>query len=212
MLAYESALFRLSTMPCELRIHPLEKRLTHSVNGRDICPPFPVDTRCVILGLGCFWGAERLFWNLPGVYITAVGYAGGQTRQPTYHQVCSGTSGHIEVVLLVYQEGVNAYTDLLKVFWESNDPTQGMRCGNDIGEQYQSVIFCANDEQYQIAQRSRDVYQNRIEHSGHGKITTHIAMGVDFYYAEEYHQQYLAKNPDGYCGIKGLGVDLPSDV
>ena len=182
----------------------------HFVNGRDLYPPYPEGVQQAIFGMGCFWGAERCFWCLPECYVTAVGYAGGQLANPSYRQVCSGTTGHIEVVLVVYQGTAKVYGDLLKVFWQAHDPTQGMRSGNDIGEQYQSVIFCSDDQQYDLAIRSRDVYQRLLDNAGCQKITTRIATAAPFYYAEAYHQQYLAKNPDGYCGLKGLGVAFPT--
>ena len=183
----------------------------HFVNGRNLYPPYPEGTQQAVFGMGCFWGAERCFWNLPECYVTAVGYAGGQVANPSYQQVCSGTTGHIEVVLVVYEGAATAYGNLLKVFWQANDPTQGMRSGNDVGEQYQSVIFCADEQQYQLAIRSRSIYQNLLDSAGCQKITTDIAMAPAFYYAEDYHQQYLAKNPDGYCGLKGLGIAFPTD-
>lgn len=182
----------------------------HFISGKSIDPPFPQDTEQAIFGLGCFWGAERCFWDLQKVYVTAVGYAGGKVTDPTYHQVCSGITGHIEVVLVVYEKSENMYQNLLKVFWQAHDSTQGMRSGNDIGEQYQSVIFCADKQQYDMAIRSRDVYQRLLDDKVCRTITTKIEMSPKFYYAENYHQQYLAKNPGGYCGIRGLGVTFPS--
>ena len=184
--------------------------MNHFVNGVNIYPPFPDNTCTIIVGLGCFWGAERCFWVQPDVYVTAVGYAGGNTDNPTYQQVCEGTTNHIEVVMIVYKNHPGALYRLLKVFWQSNDPTQGMRSGNDIGSQYQSVIFCMDEEQYDLSVKMRDTYQNALSNATYGNITTRIEMAPKFYYAEEYHQQYLAKNPSGYCGIKGL-VAFPEE-
>jgi peptide-methionine (S)-S-oxide reductase len=162
-----------------------------------------------IFGLGCFWGAERKFWQTPGVYSTAVGYAAGLTPNPTYREVCSGMTGHNEVVLVVYDPTVVSYAQLLQVFWEAHDPTQGMRQGNDTGTQYRSGIYVYGEEQKKIAQMSRDEYQKRLAAAGFGRITTEVLDAPEFYYAEEYHQQYLAKNPDGYCGLGGTGVSCP---
>ncbi len=184
----------------------MSENSVHFVNGESLYPPFPQDTEQAVFGLGCFWGAERCFWTLPDVHVTAVGYAGGQAANPSYHLVCGGTTGHVEAVLVIYRGGDDAYRRLLSHFWQAHDPTQGMRSGNDIGEQYRSVIFCANRAQYRLAVGSRDGYQKRLDASGYAKITTEVAMLPEFYYAEDYHQQYLAKNPRGYCGIKGLGV------
>ena len=178
----------------------------HFVNGHRIVPPFPAGMREAVFGLGCFWGAERLFWKLPGVYSTAVGYAGGFTPNPTYEEVCTGQTGHTEVVRVIYDPQKADYEELLKEFWESHDPTQGMRQGNDVGTQYRSAIYAADAEQRNVAEASRRVYQSRLSAAGKGAITTEIRDAPDFYYAEEYHQQYLAKNPDGYCGIGGCGV------
>jgi peptide-methionine (S)-S-oxide reductase len=162
--------------------------------------------------MGCFWGAEKKFWQLPGVYSTAVGYAGGFTPNPTYREVCSGLTGHNEVVLVVFDPRKVSYDTLLKTFWENHDPTQGMRQGNDVGTQYRSGIYCDNDAQRTAAERSRDAYAERLRSSGYGRITTEILPAPEFYYAEDYHQQYLAKNPDGYCGIGGTGVSCPVGV
>ena len=183
----------------------------HFVNGCSLHPPFPTDTQQAIFALGCFWGAERRFWQQEAVYLTAVGYAGGSTVEPSYEAVCSGNTGHAESVLVVYHynqntDGHNVYRELLKVFWESHDPTQGMRQGNDIGSQYRSAIFCFDDDQYQIALETRATYQERLTQAGYGQITTEIIRAANFYYAEDYHQQYLAKNPGGYCGLSGTGV------
>ena len=182
---------------------------THFVNGHRIVPPFPAGLREAVFGLGCFWGAERLFWQLPGVYSTAAGYAGGLTPNPTYEEVCTGLTGHAEVVRVIYDPKQVDYADLLKAFWESHDPTQGMRQQNDIGTQYRSVIYATDAEQRQAAEESRDAYQARLTAAGLHAITTEVHDAPRFYYAEDYHQQYLAKNPDGYCGLKGTGVACP---
>ncbi|MDJ0916734.1 MAG: peptide-methionine (S)-S-oxide reductase MsrA [Woeseiaceae bacterium] len=181
----------------------------HYVNGNAIKPPFPDALETAVFGLGCFWGAERKFWELTGVYSTAVGYAGGFTKNPTYEEVCSGRTGHSEVVLVVFDPGQISYEELLRTFWESHDPTQGMRQGNDIGTQYRSAIYTTNDAQMTAAQQSRHAYQEQLSSAGYGSITTELATAGHFYYAEEYHQQYLAKNPGGYCGIGGTGVTCP---
>ena len=165
-----------------------------------------------LFALGCFWGAERKFWQVPGVFSTAVGYAGGFTRNPTYEEVCSGRTGHAEVVLVVFDPAKVSYDELLKVFWESHDPTQGMRQGNDVGTQYRSAVYAYGDEQLRRAEVSRDAYQQALAAAGHAGITTEIRDAPEFYYAEEYHQQYLAKNPHGYCGIGGTGVSCPVGV
>ncbi len=178
----------------------------HFVNGHPLVGPFPEHLRCVQFGLGCFWGAERRFWQQPGVYTTAVGYAGGYTPNPTYEEVCSGMTGHTEVVLVVFDPALTSFAALLKVFWEAHDPTQGMRQGNDVGTQYRSAIYCYGAEQLQQALASRDDYQARLKAAGLPEITTEIREAPEFYYAEFYHQQYLAKNPAGYCGLRGTGV------
>jgi len=179
----------------------------HFVNGHPLKGPFPAGLEQAIFGLGCFWGAERKFWQAPGVYTTAVGYAGGSTPNPTYQETCSGLTGHTEAVLVVYDPKVISYERLLKLFWESHDPTQGMRQGNDAGTQYRSVIYCDTQAQYDAAIASRDAYQRRLSDAGFGAITTEIVYPAPtFYYAEDEHQQYLAKNPQGYCGIGGTGV------
>jgi peptide-methionine (S)-S-oxide reductase len=188
---------------------PLEVPLMHFVNGHRIVPPFPAGLREAVFGLGCFWGAERLFWQLPGVYSTAVGYAGGFTPNPTYEEVCSGLTGHAEVVRVIYDPEKIDYEDLLKVFWESHDPTQGMRQQNDVGTQYRSVIYTTDAEQRRAAEEFSRAYQTRLSAAGAGIITTEVRDAPQFYYAEDYHQQYLAKNPDGYCGLKGTGVSCP---
>ena len=182
----------------------------HYVNGHAIRPPFSVGLEQAMFGMGCFWGAERLFWQLPGVYSTAVGYAGGTAIDPDYRLVCTGRTGHAEVVLVIYDPKAISYKQLLRVFWESHDPTQGMRQGNDIGTQYRSAIFCFSSVQLAQAEESRLRYGEALLQSGRGKITTEIADAPAFYYAEDYHQQYLAKNPDGYCGIGGCGVPFKS--
>ena len=188
------------------RATPLKVPDTHFVNGNRIQAPVPAGIEEAVFGLGCFWGAERKFWQLPGVYSTAVGYAGGPTRNPTYEEVCSGLTGHTEVVKVYYDPKKVSYEDLLRVFWESHDPTQGMRQGNDVGTQYRSAIYYSNDEQKEAAEHSKDVYQKRLNQAGKGTITTEVLAAPEFYYAEDYHQQYLAKNPNGYCGIGGCGV------
>jgi len=180
--------------------------MKHFVNGHTIRPPFPAGLKQALFGMGCFWGAERLFWEQRGVYTTAVGYAGGTTADPDYRQVCSGRTGHAEVVLVVYDPAAISYQALLRVFWESHDPTQGMRQGNDIGTQYRSVIYCSDATQRSAAEASRSEYGEALRAAGRGRITTEIGDAPPFYYAEDYHQQYLAKNPDGYCGIGGCGV------
>ncbi len=178
----------------------------HFVNGRPLVGPFPEHLQQVQLGMGCFWGAERRLWQQPGVYTTAVGYAGGSTHNPTYEEVCSGQTGHTEVVLVVFDPAATSLAALLKVFWEAHDPTQGMRQGNDIGTQYRSAIYCHGEQQLQEALASRDAYQARLKAAGLGPVTTEIRLAPEFYYAEFYHQQYLAKNPAGYCGLRGTGV------
>jgi len=178
----------------------------HHVNGAPLTPPFPAGMEQAMFGLGCFWGAERKFWQTPGVYTTAVGYAAGLTPNPTYREVCSGLTGHNEVVLVVFDPGQISYDELLKVFWENHDPTQGMRQGNDVGTQYRSGIYTFNDAQRDAAERSLSTYQEALSRAGYGRITTEILPAPEFYYAEEYHQQYLSKNPGGYCGIGGTGV------
>ena len=184
----------------------------HFVSGARLEPPFPPGTELVMFGMGCFWGAERKLWQAPGVYSTAVGYAGGHTENPTYREVCSGHTGHNEVVLVVFDPAVTSFDALLRLFWESHDPTQGMRQGNDMGTQYRSGIYVHGAAQRRAAEASRDAYQRALREAGHGAITTEIVDAPDFYYAEDYHQQYLAKNPDGYCGIGGTGVGCPVGV
>jgi peptide-methionine (S)-S-oxide reductase len=179
---------------------------THFVNGNPLKSPFPSHLQQAVFGLGCFWGAERKFWQTNGVFTTAVGYAGGNTVDPDYKLVCSGTSGHAEVVLVVFDPEVISYDDLLRTFWENHDPTQGMRQGNDMGTQYRSTVYTTDDSQQQAAERSRDAYAAKLQQAGYGAITSEIKPLDTFYYAEDYHQQYLAKNPDGYCGIGGTGI------
>jgi len=184
----------------------------HFVLGTPLEPPFPDGLEQAIFAMGCFWGAERKFWEAPGVYTTAVGYAGGYTPHPTYEEVCSGRTGHTEVVLVVFDPKVTSYEALLKVFWENHDPTQGMRQGNDVGTQYRSAVYTFGDEQAKAVDASRRMFQERLEGSGYGEITTEVAPAGEFYYAEDYHQQYLAKNPNGYCGLGGTGVSCPIGV
>jgi len=181
----------------------------HFVNGAPLAGPWPEGLETAIFAMGCFWGAERIFWQTPGVHSTAVGYTGGFTPNPTYEETCSGRTGHTEAVLVVFDPSVVSYQQLLKVFWESHDPTQGMRQGNDVGTQYRSGIYATSDEQLQAALASRDGYAERLATRGYGDITTEIAPAGAFYYAEPYHQQYLGKNPNGYCGIGGTGVSCP---
>ena len=206
------ALFRnKSTLPTAEtalpgRSAPLKVPETHFVSGHRIVPPFPAGLREALFAVGCFWGAEKLFWQLPGVYSTAVGYAGGFTPNPTYQEVCSGDTGHAEVVRVIYDPRVISYQELLKVFWESHDPTQGMRQGNDVGTQYRSAIFTFDREQRAAAEESKRLYQARLMAAGLGAITTEILDAPQFFYAEDYHQQYLAKNPDGYCPDHSCGV------
>ena len=184
----------------------------HHVLGTRLNPPFPAGLEQAMFGMGCFWGAERKFWKLKGVYSTAVGYAAGFTPNATYREVCSGATGHAEVVLVVYDPKQMSYTDLLKVFWENHDPTQGMRQGNDIGTQYRSGIYYYGDAQREAAERSREAFQQKLTDAGYDRITTEVIPAPEFYYAEEYHQQYLSKNPDGYCGLGGTGVSCPVGV
>jgi len=194
------------------RPEPMQVPPRHTVLGTPLLPPFPEGTERAIFGMGCFWGAERKFWELDGVYTTAAGYAGGYTRNPTYREVCSGATGHAEVVLVVYDPKKVSYPELLRVFWESHDPTQGMRQGNDAGTQYRSGIYPTSKEQRAAAQESREAFQAALRKKGFGAITTEITDEPPFYYAEDYHQQYLAKNPGGYCGIGGTGVSCPTGV
>lgn len=200
------------------RSTPLRIPALHEVLDAPLAGPFPANAEVAVFGLGCFWGAERKFWQQPGVLSTAVGYAGGSTPNPTYEEVCSGMTGHTEVVRVVFDPGAIAYDQLLRVFWESHDPTQGMRQGNDVGTQYRSAIYTSDASQHEAALRSRAAYQRALLEAGHGEITTEIADAPPFYFAEDYHQQYLAKNPGGYCGLGGtnvscpIGLDLPADA
>jgi peptide-methionine (S)-S-oxide reductase len=191
---------------------PMPVANRHFVNGHRLEPPFPAGVAQAMFAMGCFWGAERKFWELPGVYSTAVGYAAGHTSNPTYREVCSGMTGHAEVVLVAFDPKAIRYEDLLKVFWENHDPTQGMRQGNDVGTQYRSGVYVYDEEQKRLAEASRDAYQQQLSRAGLGKITTEILAAPPFYYAEDYHQQYLAKNPNGYCGLGGTGVSCPVGV
>ena len=191
---------------------PLAVPERHHVNGHLLKPPFPPGLEQAVFALGCFWGAERKFWNVKGVYSTAVGYAGGFTPNPTYDEVCTGKTGHTEAVLVVYDPKVATFDTLLKVFWESHDPTQGMRQGNDVGTQYRSAIYASSDEQLEAANAARDVYAGVLSQHGFGAISTEIREAPEFYYAEGYHQQYLAKNPGGYCGLGGTGVSCPTGL
>jgi peptide-methionine (S)-S-oxide reductase len=184
----------------------------HFVNGHSIVPPFPEGLRLAQFGMGCFWGAERKFWQASGVWSTAVGYAGGSTPNPTYEEVCSGLTNHAEVVLVVFDPARIAYGELLKLFWEGHDPTQGMRQGNDVGTQYRSAIYCYGDEQLNEALASRERFQAALARASYGPVTTEIRAAPEFYYAEDYHQQYLGKNPGGYCGLGGTGVSCPAGV
>jgi peptide-methionine (S)-S-oxide reductase len=184
----------------------------HHVSGARLEPPFPAGLERALFGMGCFWGVEKKFWALPGVYTTAVGYAAGYTPNPTYREVCSGLTGHSEVVLVVFDPNKIGYSDLVKVFWESHDPTQGMRQGSDVGTQYRSGIYYYNEAQRETAERSREAFQQELTKAGYGTITTEILAAPEFYYAEDYHQQYLSKNPAGYCGLDGTGVSCPAGL
>lgn len=190
------------------RDEPMQVPEQHYVNGNRLAPPFPENTEIAMFGMGCFWGVEKIFWELQGIYSTSVGYASGVTPNPTYQEVCTGMTGHNEVVRVVFDPNLVSYTSLLKLFWESHDPTQGMRQGNDIGTQYRSGIYVYSEEQKQLAERTRQQYQQALQQKGHGSITTEIIEAPEFYYAEDYHQQYLAMNPNGYCGLSGTGVFL----
>ena len=191
------------------RPDPIPTSDEHFVNGHGMRPPWPAGHDEAVFGLGCFWGAERRFWRTEGVWSTQVGYAGGYTVNPSYREVCTGRTGHAEVVRVVFDPAVVSFDELLRIFWEAHDPTQGMRQGNDVGTQYRSAIYCANDIQLAAAKRSREAYQAALDAAGHGEITTEIRQAGDFYFAEDEHQQYLAKNPQGYCGIGGTGVACP---
>jgi len=194
---------RTETMPVPAR---------HEVLGTPLVPPFPAGFEQAIVAMGCFWGAERVFWQAPGVYTTAVGYAGGFTPNASYEEVCSGRTGHTEAVLVVFDPAVTSYEEILRLFWENHDPTQGMRQGNDRGTQYRSAIYWTSEAQREAAEASRARYQRELDRAGHGEITTELAEAGPFYYAEDYHQQYLAKNPNGYCGLGGTGVACPVGV
>jgi peptide-methionine (S)-S-oxide reductase len=188
---------------------PIVPSEPHLVLGTPLTPPFPEGFGTIVVGMGCFWGAERMFWQAPGAYTTAVGYAGGFTPNPTYEEVCSGRTGHAEVVLAVFDPGQTSYDEMLRIFWEGHDPTQGMRQGNDRGTQYRSAIYWGADAEREAALASRDMFQQELAKAGYGEITTEIAEAGPFYYAEGYHQQYLARNPNGYCGLGGTGVSCP---
>jgi peptide-methionine (S)-S-oxide reductase len=194
------------------RAHPIPTAETHFVSGHALKGPYPDGMETAIFAMGCFWGVERMFWKLPGVWATAVGYVNGITPNPTYEEVCSGRTGHTEAVLVVYDPKVVTYAALLKVFWEGHDPTQGMRQGNDVGTQYRSGIYTANDAQTQAAEASREMFQEALSAKGFGRITSEVEPAGPFYFAEDYHQQYLAKNPHGYCGVGGTGVTCPIGV
>ena len=191
------------------RTEPIPTAERHFINGHLLKPPYPVGMQEAVFGMGCFWGAERKFWQQPGVYVTAAGYAGGQTPNPTYEEVCSNRTGHAEVVRVVFDPQVIGYKQLLNIFWEAHDPTQGMRQGNDVGAQYRSCVFTYNSEQQRAAEQSLQQYQRALRAAGYPTITTEILTAGEFYYAEDYHQQYLAKNPGGYCGLCGTGVGCP---
>jgi len=198
------------TLPGRAQEMPVPAR--HFVNGHPLKPPFPEGMREALFGMGCFWGAERLFWETPGVYATAVGYAGGDTPNPGYEEVCSGYTNHTEAVLVVFDPAAISYEALLKVFWEGHDPTQGMRQGNDVGTQYRSAVYAFGEEQLRAARRSKELFEKELVKKGFGRITTEIRAAPAFYYAEDYHQQYLGKNPNGYCGLGGTGVSCPAGV
>jgi peptide-methionine (S)-S-oxide reductase len=191
------------------RASPMPVPEAHYVNGRPLAPPYPEGLEIAEFGLGCFWGAERRFWQTPGVWVTAAGYAGGFTPNPDYKEVCTGLTGHAEVVRVVFDPREISYGELLRIFWESHDPTQGMRQGGDVGTQYRSVIHVHGEEQRRLAEASREAYRRALAEAGRGEITTGIRPAPEFYFAEEYHQQYLAKNPGGYCGLGGTGVACP---
>ncbi len=199
-----------NALPGRTREMPVPDR--HFVNGHELTPPFPEGMERAVFGMGCFWGAERIFWRLPGVYTTAVGYAGGFTPNPTYEEVCSGMTGHAEVVLVVFDPGVISYEEVLKAFWEGHDPTQGNRQGNDVGTQYRSAVYTYGELQAKSAEATRDAFQEVLSKAAHGQITTEIREAPEFYYAEDYHQQYLGKNPNGYCGLGGTGMSCPIGI
>jgi peptide-methionine (S)-S-oxide reductase len=191
------------------RDEPIAVPARHEVLGNPLTPPWPEGFQQIVVGMGCFWGAERVFWKAPGVWTTAVGYAGGYTPNPSYEEVCSGRTGHAEAVLAVFDPAVTSYDEMLRLFWENHDPTQGMRQGNDVGTQYRSAIYVGSDAEREAAERSREVFAEQLGKAGYGEISTEIAPLGEFYYAEDYHQQYLAKNPFGYCGLGGTGVSCP---
>jgi peptide-methionine (S)-S-oxide reductase len=191
------------------RDEPMAVPARHEVLGNPLTPPWPEGFEQIVVGMGCFWGAERVFWQADGVWTTAVGYAGGSTPNPSYEEVCSARTGHTEAVLAVFDPAVTSYDEMLRLFWENHDPTQGMRQGNDVGTQYRSAIYFGSEAEREAAERSRDMFAERLSTAGFGAITTEIAPLRDFYYAEDYHQQYLAKNPNGYCGLGGTGVSCP---
>ncbi|MEL6217743.1 MAG: peptide-methionine (S)-S-oxide reductase MsrA [Pseudomonadota bacterium] len=210
-------LFKKTTLPSEAdalpgRGEPIPTATEHFINGRSLKGPYPEGMACAMFGMGCFWGIERKFWTQPGVWVTAVGYAAGATPNPTYREVCSGRTGHNEVVLVVFDPAKISYDTLLKLFWEGHDPTQGMRQGNDVGTQYRSGIYVYDAAQRAVADASRTAFQPRLSQAGYGQITTEILDAPEFYFAEDYHQQYLAKNPGGYCGVGGTGVTCPEGV
>ncbi|WP_375571497.1 peptide-methionine (S)-S-oxide reductase MsrA [Ahrensia marina] len=214
MLNLFASLTKKTEMPgegeaLEGRDAPIPTAETHFVNGLPLAAPYPDGHKVLDVGLGCFWGAEKAFWSLPGVYVTAVGYAAGSTPNPTYEEVCSGRTGHNEVVRIVYNPSVTSLETLLKAFWEAHDPTQGMRQGNDVGTQYRSGIYLTDEDDLATAQASKAMYQEALKSAGRGQITTEIREAGPFYFAEDYHQQYLAKNPNGYCGMGGTGVSCP---
>ena len=210
MKKMKSLLPEQSTLPGRAAEMPVPD--AHFVNGHPLKGPFPAGLQQAVFGLGCFWGAERLFWQIPGVYSTSVGYAGGQTKNPTYDEVCSGFTNHAEVVQVVFDPAKVSYEKLLKVFWEGHDPTQGMRQGNDAGTQYRSTIYTYGEEQQRAALHSKEIFEKALKTKGYGSITTEIKAAPTYYYAEDYHQQYLAKNPNGYCGLGGTGVSCPVGV
>jgi peptide-methionine (S)-S-oxide reductase len=191
------------------RDEPIAVPERHAVLGNPLTPPWPEGFQQIVVGMGCFWGAERVFWQADGVWTTAVGYAGGSTRNPSYEEVCTARTGHAEVVLAVFDPAVTSYDEMLRLFWENHDPTQGMRQGNDVGTQYRSAIYYGSEAEREAAERSRDLFAERLRAAGYGEVTTEIAPLRDFYYAEDYHQQYLHKVPNGYCGLGGTGVSCP---
>lgn len=208
---------KLLTLPCPAeallgRDESMPVPAAHYVNGRTMTPPFPEGTESVVVGMGCFWGAEHKFWEIPGVWTTAVGYVGGHTKNATYEEVCTGLTGHNEVVLVVFEPHLLTLESVLRVFWENHDPTQGMRQGNDVGTQYRSGIYVASETQRAVAEVTRDTYSELLAAAGYDEVTTEILDCQDFYYAEHYHQQYLAKNPMGYCGLGGTGIPCPASV